>query len=396
MSDFRVDWSGRAFDYSEEEINAVIQVMRSGDPLTQGPKLAEFEKKFAAFVGVDHAFAVANATNALDLVALLARIEPGDEVVLPAHTFSATAIPFLRRGARLRWADIDPATRVVTAETLAHVVSDETKLIIVVHLYGLMPDMQPIRELADRHGAILLEDAAQALGASDQGTGAGAWGDYAVFSFQAQKNLTTLGEGGVLLVADPTQAALTPGLRHNGLRPYDRRDDRYWLPAMSNVDMDIPGEMPFNFCLSEAQCAVGAAALERVLAMNADRARRAEKFQAAVTGFPELHFQEVGPRKVHSWHLLAARYDPPRDGVTRDDFIARLAFEHRIKAIVQYYPLNRYPLFKHAGFGEPACPETDRFFDNMISFPFHHWLPEADFDYMIESTVETLTTLRSR
>jgi perosamine synthetase len=394
--DFRIDWSGRAFDYSETEIAAVVDVMRQGDPLTQGRHLRQFESDFAAYLGVEHAFAVANATNALDLIALLADIKPGDEIVVPAHTFCASVIPFLRRGAKLRWADIEPSTLVVSAETIARAITDETKFVMVVHLYGLMPDMDPIVELCQARGIRLIEDAAQALGAEDRSRRAGSIGDFAAFSFQGQKNLTTLGEGGMLIAKDPALAELAPGLRHNGLRPFQRAqgDDSYWLPAMSDVASDIPGELPFNFCLSEAQCAVGSAVLARIDDMNAARRARAAAFQAALADYPELRFQHVGEGKVSSHHLLVASYTGS-DGADRDAFISRMAFTHGVKCVVQYRPLYRYDLIKVAGFGEGNCPESDRFYDSMISFPFHLWMSDADFHYMCESVVETAQALRA-
>ena len=391
--EFKIDWSGRAFDYSENEIAAVVDVMRGGDPLTQGAHLQRFEEKFRRYVGVDNAFAVANCTNAIDLVALLADIDEGDEVVMPAHTFCASAIPFLRRGAVLRWADIDPDTWVASRETIERAVTDRTKLIAVVHLYGLMPDMDPIMDLARERGIPVMEDVAQAIGARDADRPAGSLGDFAVFSFQGQKNLTTLGEGGMLVVRDPELAEKVPGLRHNGVRGYERRDDRYWVPAMSNVDVDVAGEMPFNFCLGEAQCALGAEILDRLDDMNAVRASRAAKFRAAVADHDELVFQQIGADKVSSHHLLPARYDSA-NGTTRDDLISRMAFEHGVKVIVQYYPLYRYPLFKVAGFGEADCPETDRYFDRMVSFPFHLWMSDEDFDYMTERAIDTLQAIR--
>lgn len=392
MTEFRIPWSGRSYDYSEQEIAAVVDVMRTGDPLTQGPRRDEFERRFAQYLGVAHAFAVSNCTNAIDLVAVLASVRPGDEVVVPGHTFSASAIPFLRRGAILKFADIDPDTRLVTRDTIARVMSPRTKLIEVVHLYGLMPEMSPIVDLAKERNVQLLEDCAQSIGAEDHGRKAGTFGDFAVFSFHGQKSLTTLGEGGVLVVRDASLAAKTPGLRHNGLRTFARPDDRYWLPAMANVDLDIEGEVPFNFCLGEAQCALATKMLERIDTMNDQRIVRANRFRAAVSDFPELTFQKVLPDKRHVYHLLSAKYEAR--SATRDDFISRMAFKHGIRVIVQYYPLYRYPLFKRLGFDRAECPQVDHFFDRMVSFPFHHWMSEEDFSYMIDKTRETLATLR--
>jgi perosamine synthetase len=395
-ADFSIPWSGRGSVYTEEEIATVVEAMRNADPQTQGRYQAEFEQTFSAFSGSPHAFAVTSCTAALELTALLCRLEPGDEVIIPAHTFAASAIPFARAGGRLIWADIDPDTRVVTADTIAPLITARTRVIVVVHLYGLVCDMDPIIALARRHGLLVVEDAAQAMGARYRGRPAGSIGDFGCFSFHTHKNITTLGEGGMLTVASADHAALVPGLRHNGMRAYlgDRR--RYWIPAMSDVDFDIDGLWPYNFCLGEVQCALGTKMLERLDAINAERAGRARRFIDAFAGYPELVFQRTPEGCGHSWHLLAARYDRILFGASRDEFLDTLALSSGVQAVVQYCPLYRYPMFRRAGFGESQCPQTDRFFDNMVSFPFQQWMPAAQLDLMIGLVKDALDQLRTR
>lgn len=393
--DIRVPWSGRGTVYSEDEIAAVVEAMRNADPQTQGRYQAAFEKKFGEYVGSPHAFAVTSCTAALELAALLCRLGPEDEVIIPAHTFAASAISFGRTGAKLVWADIDPATRVVTAETIARCITAKSKVIVVVHLYGLVCDMDPIMEVARSHGLLVVEDAAQAVGARYKGRQAGSIGDFGCYSFHTHKNMTTLGEGGVLTVADPALAKLVPGLRHNGMRGFDGERPRYWVPAMSNVDFDIDGLWPYNFCLGEPQCALGSKLLDRLDQMNGERQARAQRFIAALADFPELVFQQVPEGCGHVWHLMAARYDGQAYGKTRDDLIELLSFGLGVRTVVQYYPLYRYPMFQKAGFGEANCPETDRFFDNMISLPFQHWMPEEQFTILIEAVRQALTSLRT-
>jgi len=357
--------------------------------------MRQFEADFRAFLGVPHAFAISSCTAALELSAVLCDLKPGDEVIVPAHTFAATAIPFARTGATLKWADIDPATRVVSPETIAPLINKKTKAIVVVHLYGLPCDMTRISALAKEHGIKLVEDAAQALGASADGELAGTFGDFSCFSFHGHKNISTLGEGGMLVVKSPQDAAKVPGLRHNGGRPYPDRGESYWIPAMSDVDFDIPGFWPYNFCIGEVQCALGSALLKRVAATSEKRKVRAQKFILALSEFKELTFQSTPKNCTHAWHLLPAQYDGSRFKKTRDDLIRTLAYEFGVQTVVQYYPLYRYPLFKKAGFGEASCPNTDRYFDNMLSFPFQEWMPEEEFELMIELTRKALTRLRS-
>lgn len=388
--------SGVGMVYTEEEIALVADVMRhTRDTLTQGKYQSEFEKKFCAYNGSEHAFAVATGTSALKLAAMLCRFKPGDEVIMPAHTFCASAIPFAQEGVKLIWADIDPDTWVVSAKTIESKITPRTRCIVVVHLYGLAANMPEIMALAKKHKILVVEDCAQAFGAESCGKKVGSWGDIGCFSFHTHKNITTLGEGGMLTVKDPELAKVVPGLRHNGIRPFPGPRDRYWVPAMSNVDFDWDGVWPYNFCIGEVQCALGARLLDRIDHLNKGRVERRDRFVQAVKDFPELVFQKIPKAHTTSAHLLPARYDGKKFGKTNHDFIDKMFNEYQVKMIVQYHPLYRYPMFKKAGFGEAHCPETDRLFDNMVSFPFQSWMPEDQFDYMAECTIKTLKSLRS-
>jgi len=389
-----VPWSGKGANYTQDEIDVVVKAMKDADPLTQGRYQKEFEEKFKAVIGCKHAYAVSSCTAALELAAILSKIGPGDEVIIPAHTFAATAIPFGRTGARIVWADIDPDTRLITAETISPCITERTKVIVVVHLYGLVADMDPIMDLAQEHNLYVVEDVAQAPGARYKGKRAGSIGDFGCFSFHTHKNISTLGEGGMLTLKDDTLAGVVPGLRHNGMRGFAYKRDRYWIPAMGNVDFDWDGVWPYNFCIGEVQCALGSKLLDRLDEMNAQRRERGLRIIKALDQFPELKFQSIPKDCEHVFHLLAARYDGSPYGKTRDDFIECMAFKYKVKVIVQYYPLYRYPMFIKAGFGKANCPNTDDFFDNMVSFPFHHWLTEEQLDYMLNAIHETLWELR--
>ncbi|ARJ66552.1 aminotransferase [Magnetospirillum sp. ME-1] len=389
-----VPWSGCGSRYTDDEIAFIVEAMRTADPMTQGRYQDRFEAEFRALTGARHAFAVSSCTAALELAAIVSRIGPGDEVILPAHTFAATAIPFGRTGARLVWADIEPDTFVVSARTIEPLITEHTKVIIVVHLYGLMADMDPIMELARERSILVVEDAAQAIGATYKGRQAGSLGDLGCFSFHTHKNLTTLGEGGMLTVADPELAKLVPGLRHNGVRGFEGERAKYWQPAMSNINFDLDGVWPYNFCIGEVQCAAGIVQLARLEAMNGNRAERARRMTAALGGRSDIAFQRIPDECRHVHYCMPARITG--GPAARDAFMERMAFHHKVRMVVQYYPLYRYPMFQKAGFGDAQCPETDRFFDSMVSFPFHEWMPEDQFGYMVEATGETLDHIGTR
>lgn len=389
--EFKIRFSGTGHRYTDEEVALVAEVMQQAEPLTQGKYRGAFEARFAEHVGVEHAFAVCNATAALEMAAQLCQFRAGDEVVAPTHTFTASVYPFLKKGARPVWADIDPATRVVTAETLAAAVTPATKALIVPHLYGYMVDMESVMELARKRGLIVIEDVAQALGTEINGKKAGSFGDFSIFSFHSHKNITTLGEGGMLVVKDPQTAEVVPMLRHNGHCAFDFEREDYWIPAMGNVDFpELNGERlwPNNFCLGEVECALGEKLLDRSDEINAAKRRRALDFIDALAAHPELEFHRV-PSTRHNYHLLAARMT---NGL-RDEFMRKMAYEHGVQCVVQYQLLHRYDFYRKFGAGKADCPNSELFFDNMVSFPFHHWLSDDDLQYMLDKTRETLTAI---
>ena len=394
VDSFRILLSGNGMAYSDEEIAAVVEAMREADPQTQGRYMQAFEDKFSGWNGSPHSFVVSSCTAALELAAVSCELSPENEVICPAHTFCATAIPFGRTGARIRWADIDLASRVVTADTIRPLINERTKVIVVVHLYGLVCDMEPIMALASEHNLLVVEDCAQSLGAMCDGVKCGNFGDFGCFSFHTHKNITTLGEGGMLTVKSAELAVRIPGLRHDGLHPFPVPRERYWVPAMSNVEFDIPGQWPYNFCIGEAQCALGIKALDRVNMLNSHRAERAQKIFKYTRDYPEITWQQVPENCTSAWYCCPGLYDGSAFGKNRDDFTELMVNKHRIQMCVQFYPLNRYPLFIESGNGKANIPNTDRLFDNMISFPFHEPMSDADFDYLLAALRATMDEVR--
>jgi len=395
---WKIPFSGRSHKYTNSEIDTVVDTMRLADPLTQGRYRNEFERKFSNYLETgSRSYAVCNATAALELAAQLCQFDDGDEVIIPAHTFTSTAYPFVKYGAKIVWADIDSDTHVVTADTIHKCITDRTKAVVVVHLYGYMADMRNIIESV-RDIPFVIEDAAQALGTKQvMSSGrreittnwyqtAGTFGDFGAFSLHSHKNITTLGEGGILL-DNKGYDEVIPMLRHNGHCGYPERED-YWIPAMGNVDLPmLQGKylMPHNFCLGEVECALGTQLLKRIDIINYQKRTRAIEFIDALADYPQLKFHRE-PTERHNYHLLVAEMV---DG-DRDEFMRKMAYEHGIQCVVQYMPLYRYPLYQKLGLGDADCPVTDKFYDNMVSFPFQHSLNDGEIDYMLGCVKESL------
>lgn len=379
---------------NRQEEQALLRVLREANTLATGPEGQAFEKEFTAFIGSGDAVALNSCSSALEMAAIVSELKPGDEVIIPAHTFVATAVPFARHGVTVRWADIEPSTRVIAAASVARLITPRTKVIVVVHLYGLTADMDAIMALAKKHRLFVVEDCAQAPGARYKGKRVGSIGDFGCFSFHTHKNITTLGEGGMLTVRNPRHAVEARRMRWMGNWPFEGERAQYWKPAMINLVEPIPGHWPRNFCMGEPNCAVGRLLLKRLDAINAQRQHQARRFIARLRPFSELRFQEVPQGCEHVYHLMPACYDGSQFGTNRDDLIELLFRKHNLKCLVQYWPLYRSELFRKFGFGHADVPATDRYFDNMIGFPWWSDMPDTLIDDMAQRTCEALSELR--
>ena len=390
---YKLPWPGRSVDYTREDRKAVLAAMEA-DPQTQGVYLKEFERVFSAYHGGRHSFAVSSGAAALEIAAMLLELKPDDEVIIPAHTYCATAIPFARRGVKIVWADIDPHMRVVTAETIRPLTTDKTKAIIVVHLYGVNAPVNCINAIVDERrlyqNILVIEDCAQSLGATYEYKPewlathttrggpkirtftswgrSGTHGDISIYSFHGQKNITTLGEGGMITVRDEDLAKFIPGLRHNGHRLTGDK---------KLVCFDLAHVYPYNFSIGEVQCAVGISQMKRLDSMNADRHNKARMIIDGLSDIEDLVFQVIPKGSTHTYHCLCARYPQ------RDRLIDILGKQYGIQCVIQFNPLYNYPLF--AAYQDHDCPNTDKFHREALSFPFAGWYTEDQINYLRDS-----------
>jgi dTDP-4-amino-4,6-dideoxygalactose transaminase len=388
----KIDWSGRSHSYSSKDINYLIDIIKTADPLTQGKYLREFEKIFAKYIGKKNVFAVSSAAAALEIISLLLNLKKNDEVIIPAHTYCASAISFARQGAKIVWSDINFATRVVDLEDIKRKITTKTKAILIVHLYGYACDFRGIIKFCRKKNIKIIEDCAQSLGAEIQNRKVGILGDFSCYSFHSVKNITTLGEGGMLYVKEKNFALKVPGLRHNGHCHFKFKRKNYWLPAMGNIDLDVKNKWPYKFTLSEIQCGAGILMMKKLDKLNQLRINRAKKFIKSLSNFNELNFNSTFNNQRHVYHLLTAYYEPSKK-INRNNLIQKLYKNYSIKCAVQFYPLYKYPLFKKMGFANHKCPKTEKFYNNMISFPFHVWMSNKQFNHMIFSVKKSLIDL---
>jgi perosamine synthetase len=351
--------------FGEEEQQLVLEVLRSG-AIAQGPKVEQLENRFADLSGVPHAIAVNNGTTALVAALQVLGLKPGDEVVTSPFTFVATLNAILESGATAVFADIREDDFNVNPESVEERITDRTKVILPVHLYGQMADMDPIAELADKHELRVLEDAAQSHGASYKGRHAGSYG-LGTFSFYATKNITT-GEGGMITTNDDALADRLRVLRNQGMRA------RYVYEMAGN-----------NYRLTDLQAVLAIPQLERYAATVAARQRNAERLIEGLCDVPGVVVPRQLEGRSHVWHQFTIRITAEAR-IGRDAFVQELS-ERGIGAGV-YYPklVFDYDAYRsHPQVVISDVPVAARMTSEVISLPVHTALSDSDIGEIIAS-----------
>lgn len=359
----------------KEEIDAVAEVLKSGfltEKSGMGPRTLEFEREFAKYVGSKHAVAVSSGTAALHSALAISGVKPGDEVIVPSFTFHGTAEVVLMCGAEPVFADIDPETFTVTADTVEEVMTTKTKALIPVHLYGLPANLDPLRKLAHDRGVTLIEDAAQAHGAEYSGVKIGATGDMACFSFYAGKNMTT-GEGGMITTNDDDHSEKLRMMRtHGEHRPY-------WPVRVGN-----------NYRMSEILAAIGLVQL-RKLPGFLEKRRSNAKFLGEKVGILGKVIPPKEPQDMkHSWYLYTLRLRGANAG-KRNKIVEKLRSKNVEAAVYYESPLHLLPLYRERlSASRRPLPETEKACRQVFSVPVHPRIGETELDYVFDTLKRVL------
>lgn len=352
-------------DLGPEVETKVLEVLRSG-MVAQGPVVAEFERRFAELSGVRHAVAVNNGTTALVAALQVQDLEPGDEVVTSPFTFVATLNAILEAGATATFADIDDADFGLDAAAAAAAVTDRTRVLMPVHLYGQTVDAAAFTDLATDRGLALVEDSAQAHGATFEGRPAGSFG-LGCFSFYGTKNITT-GEGGVVTTDDDGVADRLRVLRNQGMR--------------ARYQYEMAGH---NYRLTDLQAALALPQLDRYAATVARRKANAQRLSDGLADVPGLVVPRELPGRSHVWHQYTVRVTADA-AVSRDELVARLT-EAGVGSGI-YYPrlVFDYPTYReHPRVRVSDVPVAARVVQEVVSLPVHPKLSDADVDTVVAS-----------
>jgi UDP-4-amino-4,6-dideoxy-N-acetyl-beta-L-altrosamine transaminase len=371
----------------DDDVAAVAAALRD-DFLTTGPRVEAFEDAFAAAVGARHAVACANGTAALHLAMLALGVGEGEVCIVPSITFLATANCARYVGAEVMFADVDPASGLMTEATLADAVARcggrRIAAVLPVHLRGDVAELPALRRIADAAGAALVEDACHALGSRmtfdnvPARVGDGRWGEMAVFSFHPVKTLTT-GEGGMVTTADPLIARRLRLMRSHGMeRP--EGGDPWWY------EMAEPG---FNYRLPDVLCALGLSQLAKLPRFAERRRALAALYEDALA--PLAPLVRIAARPAWSdpvLHLMSVLIDFDAAGVSRAEVIASLK-ARGVGSQVHYIPVHRQPYYA-ARYGLADLPGADAWYAQCLSLPLYPAMEDADVDRVAEALAAAL------
>lgn len=347
----------------------VDDCMESGWISSAGNYVTLFENSFAEYCGARHAIACCNGTVALHLSLMALGVQEGDEVIVPTLTFVATPNSVVYCGAQPVFVDSEPDTWNIDPKKVESKITEQTKGIIAVHLYGHPAGMSELRKIADRHGIFLLEDAAEAVGARCDGTVVGTLGDAAAFSFYANKIITT-GEGGMVVTNDDSIAERVRLLRGQGMDP----NRRYWHPVVG-----------YNYRMMNLAAAIGLAQLETIDRHMELRLSVAQQYRGHLDGIPGIEFQLEQHWARHVYWMFSIVLEP--DIWPERDVVANKLAEQGVETRPIFYPAHSMPPYQKAAQNE-AFPVAETLSAHGISLPTWAGMTESDVQYVCDALIK--------
>jgi perosamine synthetase len=364
------------------DIDAVIEVLRS-DWLTTGPKVTEFEQAFAQFVGAREAVALSSGTAALHAAMFTLDIGPGDEVIVPSMTFAASANCVVFQGGTPVFADVSPETALIDPATVESKITPRTKAIIAMDFAGHPCDYDPLREIADRHGLVLVSDACHSLGGRYKDHAVGTLADLSAFSLHPVKHITT-GEGGMVTSNDPDAARRIRMFRNHGITSDHRQRERLgsWYYEMVALG--------YNYRLTDFQCALGINQLRKLPGWLARRRDIARRYDTAFNNLPAVKPLRVMDGVSHAYHLYVLRMELDRLRGSRADVFSALRAEG-IGVNVHYIPVHLHPYYQEKfGTAPGLCPIAEWVYERIVTLPLFPCMTDEEVEYVISSVEKVI------
>ncbi len=360
----------------EDDVKAVAEAL-TDDLITCGPRVAALEKKLCEVTGAKYAVAVSNGTAALHCACIAAGIGAGDEVITSPITFAASANCAVYVGATPVFADIDPETYNIDPDSIEAHITDKTKAVVAVAYTGQSVEYDRIQKICDKHGLILITDAAHAIGTKYNGQPVGSIGDMTCFSFHPVKTVTS-GEGGAITTNDPElYKKLRLASQHGIVRNPDdlvHESDGAWYYEMQ--------ELGFNYRLTDIQSALLISQLDKLQKFSDRRKEIVNKYNEAFKDVPEIIVQKEIPESDTTRHLYVIQLDLDKLKCTRREFFDALSAEN-VQPQVHYVPVYYFPFYEKRGYEKGLCPEAEKLYNGMMSIPLYPLMTDSDVDDVI-------------
>lgn len=366
----------------ESDIQAVVDTLRS-DWLTTGPKINEFEEAFAAWVGARYAVSFSSGTAALHGATFAAGLGAGDEAITSPLTFAATANCVLYQGAKPVFADVSVDTLNLDPEQVRRAVTPRTKALLPVDYAGHPVELEAMREIAERHGLTVIEDACHALGAEYRGQRVGSISHMTVFSFHPVKHLTT-GEGGMVTADNAEFAETLRRFRNHGIssNARDRQREGQW-----HYEMVLLG---FNYRLTDVACALGLRQLGKLEGNLVRRREIAARYAAELGGVPGIVVPAVRDEAVSAWHLYPVRLDLAKLSAGRAEIFRALRAEN-IGVNVHYIPVHLHPYYREKfGYRGGEFPVAEAAYESLVSLPMFHGMTDEDVEDVVRAVEKVI------
>ncbi len=395
---FKIPYSGKGSIYDDAELECIKKLLL--DPqstLSCGQETKNFEKEFAEFVGVSHAFSLTNCTIGLQFASYLLGLQKDDQVISTSFTYQATIQSLLTMPIEIKFCDIDENSLCVDIDSIKNLITSKTKAIYITHYGGLMPDMDVLISVARKHNIIVIEDCAHAIGSSYKNRLAGSTADIGCFSFHSMKNISTLGEGGMITFNNPEWAAIIDKIKN--IEPhalFSKNDVQFGEFRKSKYSFEDHQKNAFthdcraimhagtNSTLSEVAAAVGRIQLRKVHQFNQKRKEIFTYLNQALAAIPEIRVQEI-PKDIESSHHLYTFFLRPEYKINRDEFVGLLC-SYGVEIVLRYFPIHLLPEWRFKGGYYGQCPVTENiWFKEIVNLPCYPTLNVNQLDYMIEA-----------
>ena len=369
----------------EDDIKEASETLRS-DFLTTGPKIEEFEKKFAEYVDAEYAVAVANGTAALHAANFAANISEGDEVITTPITFAATANSVLYQGGTPVFADIDEKSYNIDPKSVEKKITDKTKAIIPVHYTGQPCEMDEIKKIADRYGLTIIEDGAHAFGATYKDKKVGSIGDMTTFSFHPVKHITT-GEGGMVTTDSKELYNKLKQFRTHGITKeesnYINETDGPWYHEQQMLG--------FNYRITDIQCALGISQLEKADKFLKRRREIAKRYNEAFKDFEGIKIPYQAENTNSSWHIYVIKLELDKLTKDRKKIFKELQKEN-LGVNVHYIPIYHHPYYQKLGYEKGLCPNAEKLYERIITIPLFPKMKDEDVKQVIKRVKKIIKT----